>query len=203
MNQLVENFHFLDLRPENFKISNPKISGNIHAIPKIQKDSETSAKTPDSFLLLFWLSELHEPPNWKCCLSLKIRENFKFYNPKISGNIHAISKILEDSETSAKMPDPFFLFSDFDRRNLTNELREVFAFLVRAHELLMQNKLLPLISLGLTAWKGLFWISKPIATIELRSTGINGWIALVIDFLWISQCLKARDPILLQLGGES
>ena len=54
------------------------------------------------------------------------------------------------------MPDQFFFVFDFDRRNLTNELREVFAFLVRAHELLMQNKLLPLISLGLTAWVGYF-----------------------------------------------
>ena len=83
-------------------------------------------------------------------------ENFKISNPKISETTHAISKIPKDSETSAKMLDQFFFVFDFDRRNLTNELREVFVFLVRAHELLMQNKLLPLISLGLTAWDGLF-----------------------------------------------
>ena len=90
---------------------------------------------PVFFVFRFWLSELHEPPNWKFCLSLKILENFKFYIPKISGNIHAISKILEDSETSAKMLDSFFFFPNFGRRNLTNEFTEDFVFLVRAYEL--------------------------------------------------------------------
>lgn len=51
MNQLDEIFHFLDLRPENYKISNPKISGNIHAISKILEDPETSAKMLDRFFL--------------------------------------------------------------------------------------------------------------------------------------------------------
>ena len=54
------------------------------------------------------------------------------------------------------MLDQFFFVFDFDRQNPTNELREVFYFLVRAHELLMQNKLLALISSDLTAWDGLF-----------------------------------------------
>ena len=61
------------------------------------------------FVFRFWLSELHEPAHWKCCLSLKIIEIFKISNPKISGNIHAISKILEDPETSAKMLDILFV----------------------------------------------------------------------------------------------
>ena len=150
---------------------------------------------PVFFVFRFWLSELHEPPNWKFCLSLKIIEIFKFYIPKISGNIHAISKILEDSETSAKMLDPFFLFSDFDRRNLANELREVFAFLVRAHELLMQNWLLPLISLGLTAWVGLFWRSHTKSN-RLAQVHGNQWTDRVgYRFSMNSQCWKLPEPL--------
>ena len=142
------------------------------------------------FVFRFWSTELHEPTQWR--LWLFGYETRKFQNFE-SKDLRDYSCDFKNSKRfwnfSENARSVFFVF-DFDRRNLTNELREVFAFLVRPHELLMQNWLLPLISLGLTAWKGLFWISKPIATIELRSTGINGWIALVIDFLWISQCLK-------------
>ena len=128
--------------------SNPKISETTHAIPKIPKDSETSAKTPDRFFFVFDFGRRNcTNHHLEVFVFLDLRpENFKISNPKISETTHAISKIPKDSETSAKAPDRFFFVFDFDRRNLTNELREVFAFLVRVHELRTQNKLLPLIS---------------------------------------------------------
>ena len=50
-NHLVEVFVFLDLRRENFNFLKSKISETTHAISKIPKDSETSAKMLDRFFL--------------------------------------------------------------------------------------------------------------------------------------------------------
>ena len=147
------------------------------------------------FCFRFWSTELHEPAQWTFWLLVLRPENFKFSNPKISGTIHTIRIIFADPETSTKMLDRFFLFFDFDRRNLTNELHEVFVFLVRAHELLMLNWLLPLISLGLTAWMGLFWLSHTKTNCLAQVHG-NQWTERCLSFFSAnSQCWKLPEPL--------
>ena len=93
---------------------------------------------------------------------------------------------------------PVFLFSDFDRRNLANELREVFAFLVRAHELLMQNLILPLVSLGLTTFGGIIWMysykKQPFSSSARKSMDGSSWLS----FFWEFPMSKiARTPLSL------
>ena len=95
------------------KFLKSKISATSHAISKIPKDSETSAKTPDRFFFVFDFGRRNcTNHHLEVFVFLDLRpEIFKFSKSKISATIHAISKIPKDSETSAKAPDRFFLFS--------------------------------------------------------------------------------------------
>ena len=100
-------------------------------ISKIPKDSETSTKMLDQFFFVFDFGRRNctNHLNEDCDFLVMRPEIFKISNPKISETTHAISKIPKDSETSAKTPDPFFLFFDFGCRNCTNHLIENFVFL--------------------------------------------------------------------------
>ena len=132
--------------------SNPKISETTHAISKISKDSETSAKPPDRFFLFFNFGRRNCTNHLvEVDVFLALRpENFEFSNPKISANTHAISKIPKDSETSAKILVTFFFFFDFGQRNCMNQLLEVFGFLDLRPEIFILNWYLPLIPLSFT-----------------------------------------------------
>ena len=61
--------------------SNPKISETTHAIPKIPKDSETSAKAPGTFFLFFDFDRRNCTNQlFEVCVFLDLRLDF---NPNV------------------------------------------------------------------------------------------------------------------------
>ena len=70
-------FWLLALRPENFKFSNPKISGTIHTIRIIFADPESTRASREQFFF-FWIrsTEARKRGPWSFCLFGSCRYDF-------------------------------------------------------------------------------------------------------------------------------
>ena len=123
----------MNFRAKFTKTLRAKISATTHGILKFFEDSETSAKTPETFfdLVDFDHGNLLVRAHENFAFLVRARKKIETLGAKISGTTHGIFKILADSESSAKTPERYFDLIDFDHGNLPNELHEVFIFSVR------------------------------------------------------------------------
>ena len=107
-------FWLLALRPENFKISNPKISGTIHTIRIIFADPESTRASRDQFFLFFEFDR-RKPTN-------EVHEVFVF-SVRVD-KILMLSKHLPLISLSLTGWPGFFLISCIQKKQFTSSARK-------------------------------------------------------------------------------